>query len=423
MRSAMAVILLVPLDLVRDQHEFVTAEPCDGVLGAQDREKLGSDVPQERVADVMAEPVVHELEMVDIEEHHGALKLPSLRTGHRPLETIAQKVPIRQPRQRVVIDVVLELLLMSPGLGDVVQNADKVSDVAAGVAHGRNAQLVPEERPVLAIVAQRDAAFFLFEQQRAKGGEPGLVNLLAMQETAVFPDHLRGAVAGDALERRIHVHDRILLPPPRRDDDRVHGGFDGPLVQPHLLLGGHAFGHIAEIDGKTVPMRIYLHLVPDAEAQRILQILDFAPFGHRLLQLPVTRRAQSFGEEIPAVATDQAARTHPKDLLGLRIEVREPPLPIHRDERIADAFEDLGGIEGAVERDYRRPRSRQGTHGPSVKGGRFKAAESRWNISFLQCFAAQTGSTGEPARAALVKRSTARPAQTAVAAAPDSTWV
>ena len=84
MRSAMAVMLSIPCDLVRDQHEFVTAEPCDGVLGAQDREKLGSDVLQERVADVVAEPVVHELEMVDIEEHHGALKLRVAPNGTSP---------------------------------------------------------------------------------------------------------------------------------------------------------------------------------------------------------------------------------------------------------------------------------------------------------------------------------------------------
>jgi hypothetical protein len=63
------------------------------------------------------------------------------------------------------------------------------------------------------------------------------------------------------------------------------------------------------------------------------------------VQSAVAVRSRSFGKEVPAHAAEQASRAHPEDLLRLGVEVRETPLAIDSHESIADAFEDLAGVQ------------------------------------------------------------------------------
>ena len=101
-------------------------------------------------------------------------ELAAVGAEKRLLEPVLQQVPVGEPGQRVVVDVVLELFLVAAGLGDVVQHADEMRDVAFGAAHRRDVQLVVEERAVLAVVAQRDAAFLLRrEAARAASASSG----------------------------------------------------------------------------------------------------------------------------------------------------------------------------------------------------------------------------------------------------------
>ena len=58
-------------DVVEQERELVAAEPRDGVAGAQDGLQPPRDGDQQRVADVVAERVVDELEAVEVQEEHG----------------------------------------------------------------------------------------------------------------------------------------------------------------------------------------------------------------------------------------------------------------------------------------------------------------------------------------------------------------
>ncbi|MNW14771.1 hypothetical protein D3C71_2130880 [compost metagenome] len=54
-----------------------------------------------------------------------------------------------------------QFLLIALGLGDVVEDADEVADLAAVVDHRRHLEVVPEGRAVLAVVAQDRRALLL----------------------------------------------------------------------------------------------------------------------------------------------------------------------------------------------------------------------------------------------------------------------
>ena len=71
------------MQVVQDQHEFVAAEARDGVAHAHAARQALRDVAQELVADGVAERVVHDLEAVEIEEHHGGDALAALRLRQR----------------------------------------------------------------------------------------------------------------------------------------------------------------------------------------------------------------------------------------------------------------------------------------------------------------------------------------------------
>ncbi len=66
----------------------------------------------------MAEPVVHELEVVEVERHHcdGA----GVAAFQRVAKTVAEQRPVRQTRQRVVEGLMTQLVLQSPPLRDVM---------------------------------------------------------------------------------------------------------------------------------------------------------------------------------------------------------------------------------------------------------------------------------------------------------------
>jgi hypothetical protein len=125
---------------------------------------------------------------------------------------------------------------------------------------------------------------------------------------------------------------------------------DRALVEPQLLLRADAFGDVLEIDREPVRRRVRSDFVPDPVAQRIFEIVHRLVLGHRFVQLAIALGARTFGEELPAHASDQTARAHAEDLLGLFVEVREAPFAVHRHECVADAFEDLAGIERRCDR-------------------------------------------------------------------------
>lgn len=67
--------------LMADHHEFFAAPADEGVVGSKGRPYRAAEFDEDAVARLMAEVVVHRLEMVDIEAQHGEARVapPELR--------------------------------------------------------------------------------------------------------------------------------------------------------------------------------------------------------------------------------------------------------------------------------------------------------------------------------------------------------
>ncbi len=107
--------------------------------------------------------------------------------------------------------------------GDVFLNADEVGGAAAGVLDRPDAHAVPECAAVLAIVAHHGLAAFTLRQGGVDFGDLGLLAIIALQYTAVAPEHFVGAVAGNRFEGRVEVHHGHVAVG-TGDDDAVGGG-------------------------------------------------------------------------------------------------------------------------------------------------------------------------------------------------------
>ena len=81
--------------------EFVAAEPCGGVGSAQALADALGRLDQQPVAGQVAEAVVDELELVDVEEQHGDLAVRALGSCKCVIEAIDEERAVRQPREGI----------------------------------------------------------------------------------------------------------------------------------------------------------------------------------------------------------------------------------------------------------------------------------------------------------------------------------
>ena len=78
--------------LVRDEDgEFVATEPCRGVGSAKALADALGGLDQQAVAGQVAETVVDELELVDVEEQHGDLTVRTLGSCECVIEAIDEE--------------------------------------------------------------------------------------------------------------------------------------------------------------------------------------------------------------------------------------------------------------------------------------------------------------------------------------------
>jgi hypothetical protein len=99
--------------------ELVAAEPRDDVLGAHDQsEPLGHGLEQ-TVADRMAEGVVDRLEIVDVDAERRGAALAAPRPRQHLFHALAERQPVGEQRQRVVMRHEGDARLGALSLGDV----------------------------------------------------------------------------------------------------------------------------------------------------------------------------------------------------------------------------------------------------------------------------------------------------------------
>ena len=117
----------------------------------------------------------------------------------------------------------------------VFQEGHEAGDAVAVLAHGEQVHAAPEHAAVLAVVAQRRAADLARLDAAADVGDLGLGAVVALQEAAIAAAYLVEAVAGQLLERRIGIQDRIVVVDGVRDDDAGGAGLDDFLEEGRRL--------------------------------------------------------------------------------------------------------------------------------------------------------------------------------------------
>ena len=130
---------------VEEQHrELVATEPRGQVVGANAAVDALGDDPQEAVAGPVAQRVVHDLEVVEVEEQDDGIE-PGLAGGQLRIHLLGEHRPVRQPGQRVVVGLVAQLLLEAGQLGE------RLLQLAVLEGNGRLVGERLEEPQVLAV--------------------------------------------------------------------------------------------------------------------------------------------------------------------------------------------------------------------------------------------------------------------------------
>ena len=114
MRGALGQLdrLALVAEVFAQHDELVAAEAGDGVLAADARAESPAHRGQELVAGLVAEPVVHQLEAVEVDEEHRdhGVVVAVGEAGERVLEPVLHEGAVGQPGERVVQREVSELL-------------------------------------------------------------------------------------------------------------------------------------------------------------------------------------------------------------------------------------------------------------------------------------------------------------------------
>ena len=98
-------------DIGKHHHELVAARPAQGVFLTNAVPQALGHVAQHFIADIVPQRIVDDLEAIHVNRKHDH-KLPSsLRLRQRRADPVEQQRPVGQPRERIVVDQILNPLL------------------------------------------------------------------------------------------------------------------------------------------------------------------------------------------------------------------------------------------------------------------------------------------------------------------------
>ena len=109
--------------IARQDRQLVAAEAEDQIVRIAAGPQPVRDLDEQRVADRMAERVVHRLEAIEVDHHDGG----RLGRIEARLQLVLEAAAVRQSGQRVVIGHVRDRGLNLPGLGHVVIGQDRAT--------------------------------------------------------------------------------------------------------------------------------------------------------------------------------------------------------------------------------------------------------------------------------------------------------
>ena len=224
--------LLGPAHVLEQHGELVAAHAEQHVgLAHRAADALGGDA-QQAVAGVVAEAVVHALEIVQVEEQQRERPAGALGAAHRLVEVLGEAGAVRQAGERVVIRLVADALLLRGALALLLAQQAVVArehELHREVDRGHPAEHRGEDRPLAALHAR----------------------------------HQLGDVAVD-LEHRLH----------RRGFVHVHRH----VGREDVALGELAFPAVEALAVSEVARRIAVARTPEAGVRRLV-LADLARIG------------------------------------------------------------------------------------------------------------------------------------------------
>ena len=91
-----------------DHRELLAADPADDVGGADGRPQVIGEIGEHLVADGMAEDVVHLLEVVDVDHHHGDVLVRARGAGQLAPQALVEVTVVVEAGERVGLRLALE---------------------------------------------------------------------------------------------------------------------------------------------------------------------------------------------------------------------------------------------------------------------------------------------------------------------------
>ena len=141
-----AAVLGAVGQLGQQDQELVAAEPREHPR-ALDPAQAAGDPAQQAVAGAVAEGVVDELEVVEVDEQQRDRAARARAAVHAAAQLGLQLGAVGQPGQRVEVGEAGDLLLRAQALGDVLARGEDADDLARRVAQQR---VAPGDRVALA---------------------------------------------------------------------------------------------------------------------------------------------------------------------------------------------------------------------------------------------------------------------------------
>ncbi|EGF32081.1 hypothetical protein IMCC9480_2969 [Oxalobacteraceae bacterium IMCC9480] len=123
-----------------EQHdEFVATDARHGIAVAHAARQPTGDLLQQQIALVMAEAVIEQLEVVEVDEHQRALARATQAGRQRAPQTIHQQAPVRQFGERIKKCQVADFFFGGLAQRDVALRTDVVSNPAVDTTHAGDA--------------------------------------------------------------------------------------------------------------------------------------------------------------------------------------------------------------------------------------------------------------------------------------------
>lgn len=169
-----------------------------------------ADPLQQGIADVVPEALVDVLEMIQVDQQHGAAQPFALAAFQCMGDPFGEQQAVGQVAQRVVVGQVVQLMLRALQCTDVGEHRHVVTEAPLFVMDDADALPLRIDLAALAPVPHFAAPGpAIFQRVPHALVEAGVV-VPRVEQIGALPEYLLAAVAGDATEGRIDMDDALV---------------------------------------------------------------------------------------------------------------------------------------------------------------------------------------------------------------------